>query len=146
MTRFQALGILAGLIILGLLSPFPPFKVAAGVCLGMAAILALAPGSNAGRLLFSRLGPSLDAGAMTRAECWRSTGGFLVIAALALGTIVGLTALGPLLRRDPWDVPVLAALLFAFSLLVIMGIAGALYLAARAPFRPTSLGSADGGA
>ena len=124
------------LLVAGLFSGYRPWQVGCAIMLGMALVVLLLPRSRLGRALFSRHGPSLDAGQMTRQECLRSAVGFLVIAGGSIATIYGLSLLEPWLGRDPFDVPVVAMLLFMYSLFFLMGVVGATYLALRAPFRP----------
>jgi hypothetical protein len=88
------------------------------------------------RSLLSNLGPSLDARSMSRGDCIRAALGFVAIGAGAcwvcclMVTIDNRTA-GSLIETLPAQI-----LLFALVLFAMMGFGGALYLLARAPFRP----------
>ena len=105
---------------------------------GMAVLVAfglLFPRSAWARALFSSHGPSLDAGRMRRRDCWRSAFGFAVIAALGAATLAILRWLTAFVPRG-WDNPLMNVLLFTYGLVTLIGLAGAIYLAVRAPFRP----------
>ena len=139
-----------GVLSLGLFSSFRPFQIGSGFVLGLFVTAAVFPRSGATRLLFSQHGPSLDAEAMTRSECWKSARGFVVIALGAAATLYSLTLLEPWVGRDVFDVPILGMLFFMYALFFLMGIVGALYLALKAPFRPQARalpidGPLDGG-
>lgn len=103
---------------------------------GLLALVSFFPKSPISRSLFSRVGPSLDATSMTRSECLRAAGGLAFIAGLSVLTLYGIIAVGKALGRDANDILPLAAAMFMYGLFVLMGVAGALYLLMRAPFRP----------
>lgn len=106
---------------------------------GLLALVSFFPKAPISRSLFSRVGPSLDAGSMTRSECLRAAGGFAFIAGLGVLTLYGILEVGEALGRDPYDILPLAAAMFMYSLFVLMGLVAAVYLLIRAPFRPVAL-------
>jgi hypothetical protein len=106
-------------------------------------LMRIYPQSWWSRLLRSAVGPSLAAESLTRRECLRSAGAFTVIALLAFATIALLLWLGVKLTglRDPFDEPVVGVLLFTYFIVGLTALGGALYMLARAPFRPTVMSS-----
>lgn len=97
------------------------------------------PRTRWARLLYTRVGPSLDPRSMTRASCLRGAAAFAILGSASLaasyGTFLVADAMfGPLRHPLPME-----ALFFAYFLMGAMGLVASLYLLVRAPFRPAAL-------
>ena len=110
-------------------------------------LIRLFPDTWWARLLLSTHGPRTDVARMTRHDCLRAAGGFALIAALALATLIGLVAYAEWLdgpTADPYQRPALGVLVWTYALVLLMGLGGAAYLLLRAPFRPRTLRPTEG--
>lgn len=76
---------------------------------------------------------------MSRSQCLRSALGFGILGGIGLLTVVAVATLRTPGGSAPFDVPALAAVLFTYMMLSLMGLFGAVYLLVRAPFRPKLL-------
>ncbi len=83
------------------------------------------------------VGPDLNVRTQSRGDCLRGAGVFLVfgVAALLLGFVTFALAESWFGSVDRY--PAFAVLFFTYAMLGLLGLGGACYLLARAPFRPT---------
>jgi hypothetical protein len=140
--RLLRLAWIAALLFL-ILSGGRPLILGFGL-IGVVLLLVLVfPGSTFSRVMRSHHGPSLSAGTMSRGECLRSAGSFLVVVIMSLGSIYLIDTVATHLGVYPGDVPELQVLLFMYVIFLGIGVIGALYLLVRAPFRPKDTGSPD---
>jgi hypothetical protein len=106
-----------------------------GAAFGISILAASSPRTWWARLLFSSLGPRLDADRMSRRQCLRSAVGFFSIAALGLGASAGIVWFGD--RVPGLDGERLVRLMtLLYGVVGMTGLGAGMYLLTRAMFQP----------
>ncbi|MGH7561058.1 MAG: hypothetical protein ACRENB_08555 [Gemmatimonadales bacterium] len=113
-----------------------PILLVLAASFGLSILAASSPGTWLARLFFSSYGPRVDAERMTRRECLRSAAGFLVIAAIGLGTSIVIVWAGDRLLAGFGRQWMRDALMIGYAIIGAIGLGASLYLLVCAPFRP----------
>jgi hypothetical protein len=106
-----------------------------GAAFGISILAASSPRTWWARLLFSSLGPRLDADRMSRRQCLRSALGFFSIAALGLGATAGIVWFGD---RVPGleGQRLIGMMTVLYGVVGMTGLGAGLYLLTRAMLQP----------
>jgi hypothetical protein len=117
-----------------------PVIVGAGIVDAMLLTVLLWPNSLITRTLHTRCGPSLDIARMTRRECFRASGGFLLLSIASLTIMLGSEWAGgvfdPPYRGTQASPPLLQFWYALWGFFFFMALVAAGCLLLRAPFRP----------
>jgi hypothetical protein len=117
-----------------------PVIVGAGLVDAMLLAVLLWPNSLVTRALHTRCGPSLDVAQMNRRECFRASGGFLLLSISSLAIMLGSEWAGgvfdPPFRGTQASPPLLQFWYALWGFFFFMAFVAAVYLLLRAPFRP----------
>jgi hypothetical protein len=106
-----------------------------GAAFGISILAASSPRTWWARLLFSSLGPRLDADRMSRRQCLRSACGFFSIAALGLGATAGIVWFGD--RVPGLDGERLVGMMTVlYGVVGMTGLGAGMYLLTRAVLQP----------
>lgn len=106
-----------------------------GAAFGISILAASSPRTWWARLLFSSLGPRLDADRMSRRQCLRSALGFFSIAALGLGATAGIVWFGD--RVPGLDGQRLIGIMTVlYGVVGMTGLGAGMYLLTRAMLQP----------
>lgn len=100
------------------------------------------PDHRVSRVLYAPWGPSLEAGQMTRRECFRDAGWFLLLSIVSLAIMLGSEWAGGVFDHPVGTRKSPAPLQFWYALwgfFFFMAFAASVYLLVRAPFRPGRL-------
>jgi hypothetical protein len=117
----------------------PRLLIGYGILFGLPLSLFLFPRSRWSRQLTAVVGPALDARLLTRRQCLWNAATYALLGSAAIAAAL-LTSLG----ADWWFAPAepplpFFALGFAYFLMGLVGLGGALYLLMAAPSRPAAL-------
>ncbi|HEX6433461.1 MAG TPA: hypothetical protein VFZ87_04440 [Gemmatimonadales bacterium] len=117
--------------------------VGAGVIDAILVFVTIWPQHRVSRALCAPWGPSLDAGRMTRRECLRDAGWFLLLSIVSLAIMLGSEWAGgvfdPPYRGTSASPPMLQFWYALWGFFYFMAFIAFLYLLLRAPFRPGRL-------
>jgi hypothetical protein len=101
------------------------------------------PDHRVSRALYASWGPSLEAGRMTRRECFRDAGWFLLLSIISLAVMLGSEWAGgvfdPPYRGTRASPPILQFWYALWGFFFFMALAASVYLLLRAPLRPGQL-------
>jgi hypothetical protein len=117
-----------------------PVILGAGIVDAMLLVVLLWPDSLVARALHAQCGPSLDVAQMTRRECFRASGSFLLLSIMSLAIMLGSEWAGgvfdPPFRETQASPPLLQFWYALWGFFFFMAFVASGYLLLRAPFRP----------
>jgi hypothetical protein len=119
--------------------PFPRLLIGYALMFGLPLAMLWFPRTWWAQILSSRVGPDLEVAHQTRADCLRNAVVFALLGAAAIGAWLGTSFFAEAWFGSIDRVMPLAVLAFTYAILGLVGFGGAIYLLARAPFRPAVL-------